>query len=289
MTQVSGREQTTAHREHPGNGTPRVRTCVGCGERVEIPRGAGAPSPLVRLVLGPGGEVAVDPANGGFGRGAHVHPRPGCLEKAVQRGLARAAKAKVSLLRVDAPEEAGEAGAEAPAGVVPLDATSLAQAIVRACNRRIQGLVVAAARAHRIAPGSDAVKSADERGEAHAVLVAVDAAAAAELSAVRRAVAEGRAVAWGTKQTIAQLCSAAGSAKRSEGLGVVAITDTRIAAALQEAVRIAAAVTTLGAPPPPGRARAGAEPVRKRHDPNDSGGASAEEVARSGQGRRADG
>lgn len=278
MVQASGREQTTAHRAHPGSGTPRVRTCVGCGERVEIPRGAGAPSPLVRLVLGPGGEVAVDPANGGFGRGAHVHPRSGCLEKAVQRGLARAAKAKVSLLRVDEPADAGEAG------VVPLDAASLAQAIGRAFDRRIQGLLVAAARAHRIAPGSDAVKGADDRGEAHAVLVAVDAAATAELSAVRRAVAEGRAVAWGTKQIIGLLCSAAGSAKRSEGLGVVAITDTRIAAALQEAVRMAAAVTTLGAPRRP---QAGAEPARKRHD--DSGSASAEEVARSGQGRRADG
>jgi predicted RNA-binding protein YlxR (DUF448 family) len=247
-----------------------VRTCVGCGERVEIPRGA--PSPLVRLVLGPGGEVAVDAANGGFGRGAHVHPRPGCLDKAVQRGLARAAKAKVSLLRVEEPAETDGAGEGARGGLVPLDPASLSQAIVRAFDRRIQGLVVAAARAHRIAPGSDAVKGADERGEAHAVLVAV---------------AEGRAVAWGTKQIIAQLCSAAGSAKRSEGLGVVAITDTRIAGALQEAVRMAAAVTTLAAPR---RAHpAGAGPVRKRHDGNDSGGASAEEVARSGQGRRADG
>jgi predicted RNA-binding protein YlxR (DUF448 family) len=282
MRQASDREQTTTQAGHPGSGTPRVRTCVGCGERVEIPRGVRAPSPLVRLVLGPGGEVAVDAAGGGFGRGAHVHPRPGCLEKAVQRGLARAAKAKVSLLRVDEP-----AGEGAGAGLVLLDAASLAQAIIRAADRRIGGLLVAAARAQRIAPGSDAVKSADERGEAHAVLVAVDAAAAAELSAVRRAIADGRAISWGTKQTIGLLCSAAGSAKRSEGLGVSAITDSRIAGALQEAVRMASAVTTLTSPR---RAHpAGAEPVRKRHDCNQSGGASAEEVARSGQGRRADG
>jgi len=281
MQLANERERTTARAEVPGSGTPRVRTCVGCGERVEIPRGVSTPAPLVRLVLGPGGEVAVDAAGGSFGRGAHVHPRPGCLEKAVQRGLARAAKAKVSLLRVEEPT--GEGGE----GLVPLDAASLAQAIVRAIDRRIYGLIVAAARAHRLAPGSDAVKGADERGEAHAVLVAVDAAAAAELSAVRRAIADGRAISWGTKQTIGLLCSAAGSAKRAEGLGVVAITDTRIAGALQEAVRMALAVTTLASPR---RAHpAGAEPVRKRHDFNESGGASAEEVARSGQGRRADG
>ena len=62
-----------------------MRTCVGCGERVEIPRSESPSSVLVRLVLGPGGEVAVDAAGGGFGRGAHVHPRPGCVEKAALR------------------------------------------------------------------------------------------------------------------------------------------------------------------------------------------------------------
>ena len=282
------------------DGSPRVRTCVGCGERVEVSRSGAAPSVLVRLVLGPGGEVAVDAAGGGFGRGAHVHPRPSCVEKAAQRGLARAAKGKVSLLWDEAPEPSGE---EAPSEttssgkLVPLDAGSLSRAIVRALDRRVQGLIVAASRARKVALGADAVTGADGRGEAELVVVATDAAAGSELSAVRRAVSEGRAVAWGTKKVLATLCSAAASSKRAEGLAVMAIKDDRIAAALREAVQAASA---LAAPPLEGAAAS-----RKRHDarrpgdagrestsrskPRDAGGGIDGDGARSDQDRRADG
>ncbi|MDI1443951.1 YlxR family protein [Polyangium sp. 6x1] len=279
-------------------GSSRVRTCVGCGERVEVPRSGAAPSVLVRLVLGPGGEVAVDAAGGGFGRGAHVHPRPSCVEKAAQRGLSRAAKGKVSLLWDEAPEQPGEEAASetAPSGkLVPLDASSLSRAIVRGLDRRVQGLVVAAARARKVALGADAVTGADVRDEAELIVVATDAAAGSELSAVRRAVSEGRAVAWGTKKVLATLCSAAASSKRAEGLAVVAIKDDRIAAALREAVQAASA---LAASPVEGAAAG-----RKRHDarrpggtgqesrstPKDAGGGIEGDGARSGQDRRADG
>ncbi|MDI1475545.1 YlxR family protein [Polyangium sp. y55x31] len=282
-------------------GSSRVRTCVGCGERVELPRSGAAPSVLVRLVLGPGGEVAVDAASGGFGRGAHVHPRPSCVEKAAQKGLSRAAKGKVSLLWDEAPEQTGEetAASETTSSgkLVPLDASSLSRAIVRALDRRVQGLVVAAARARKVALGADAVTGADERGEADLIVVATDAAAGSELSAVRRAISEGRAVAWGTKKVLATLCSAAASSKRAEGLAVVAIKDDRIAAALREAVQAASA---LAATPLEGAAAG-----RKRHDarrpggtgkqssgrstPKDAGGGIDEDGARSGQDRRADG
>jgi predicted RNA-binding protein YlxR (DUF448 family) len=310
MVQAKDQERTAAQPEAPQGGAGRVRTCVGCGERVEIPRGSGASSQLIRLVFGPEGEIAVDAAGGGFGRGAHVHPRPGCLEKAVQRGLARAARAKVSFLRAEREDVAdADAGSAAPEGeLIPLSAATLAAAIARALDRRIQGFIVAAARGRRIAPGADAVAAADSHGEARAIVVASDASAGAEIPAVRRAIAEGRAVAWGTKRALGALCSAAGSSKRVEGLGVVAITDDRIAGALREAVQTAAVVAmfaassgakgmqTGGLPgsaskPPRHVHPVGAESVPRHHDGAraDSASVQALDVARSDQGRRADG
>lgn len=232
----------------------RVRTCVGCAERVPLQRADAAAMTLVRLVLGPGGEVAVDAGAGGFGRGVHVHPRPDCVERAALRGLARSAKAKVTLVWNDEPIVGTDSGSESKSdeslsksnnGLVPLEPASLAAAMIRAIERRALGLLLAAARAHKVAPGADAVTGAVGRGEAHLVVVATDAAAAAELPAVRRAVTDGRAVAWGTKQVLAASCSSAASSKRIEGLGVVAILDDRIAAALRAAVHAAAALSSL--------------------------------------------
>src|SRR5262249_58077561 len=83
-----------------------------------------------------------------------------------------------------------------------LSTDSLARAIQRSMDRRIEGLLAAAVRSRQVARGSDAVTGACQRGEAELVVVACDAAAAADLTEVRRAVAEGRAVAWGTKARI---------------------------------------------------------------------------------------
>ena len=96
-----------------------MRSCVGCGERVDV---AGTHA-LVRLIVSPEGEVAVDARGGGFGRGAHVHPRPECLQKAVERGLARSAKTKTNTLVT----EAGE--------LLPLTREALAEAIRRSTYR----------------------------------------------------------------------------------------------------------------------------------------------------------
>jgi hypothetical protein len=176
-----------------------------------------------------------------------VHPRPDCLAKAVQRGLARAAKGRVHAIR----SERAVGDAEE---LLPLTAETLAAAIKASMDRRVQGLLVAAIRSKNAAIGADAVKSACERGEAPLVLVACDAAAAAELSQVRKAVAEGRAVAWGTKSGLGSLvgqCLGAtrgqaalrpqtpGSGDegtRSAGIGVIALTSPRIAAAVRAAV-----------------------------------------------------
>ncbi len=220
----------------------RVRTCVGCGERVELQRSRAASMTLVRLVLGAGGEVAVDSGSGGFGRGVHVHPRPACVERAALRGIARAAKSKVALVWQD-DLSTGLSGTQS-SGLVPLEPSSLARSIVRSLERRVLGLLMAAARAHKVALGADAVTGACESGQARLVVVAADAVAAAELSVVRRAVADGGAVAWGTKQILAASCSPVASSARIEGLEVIAIGDERIAAAFRAAVHAANALST---------------------------------------------
>lgn len=59
-----------------------VRTCVGCRTRT-------AKSELLRVVVGSDahGQSAVcpDPLGTAPGRGAHLHPTPGCYELAVRR------------------------------------------------------------------------------------------------------------------------------------------------------------------------------------------------------------
>lgn len=223
----------TSAQSHAKN--PRERTCVGCGERVDKTAEGGAGAELVRLILGPDGEVAVDAAGGGFGRGAYVHPRRDCLAKAVTRGLPKAAKGRVSTI-VDVDNERAE-GHEPERTKLTVD--SLAAAIRAAMTRRIRGLFTSAGRSRALALGTDAVTGASERGEAELIVVACDAAAGAELSVVRKAVAEGRAVAWGTKLELGALCSGGRGRKKDVGLAVVAVTSRRIAAALRDAVRAA--------------------------------------------------
>jgi predicted RNA-binding protein YlxR (DUF448 family) len=217
--------EAAASGQSTGSDTPRgkgrVRTCVGCGERIDTDH-----EPLIRLIVGPDRGIAVDPGNGGFGRGAHLHARPECLSRAVQRGLSRAAKGPVHL--------AGE----------PLTAASLAQAIRQAMDRRIQGLVSAAVRSKAVAIGADAVSGVCSRGEAALVLVACDAAAGAELPEVQAAIAGGRAAAWGTREALGALAGG----RREQGVAVLAITSARIAAALGAAVRAADACAATQRP-----------------------------------------
>ncbi len=57
-------------------GSP-IRTCVGCGVRA-------AKSDLLRVVA-VGGEAVADPAARRPGRGAYLHPREDCVERARRR------------------------------------------------------------------------------------------------------------------------------------------------------------------------------------------------------------
>jgi ribosomal protein L7Ae-like RNA K-turn-binding protein len=198
---------------------------------------------LVRLIVNPNGEVAVDARGGGFGRGAHVHPRPECLVRAVQRGLSRSAKTRVHTIQ----PEPVVSGKSSSSECEPLHVESLARAIEYAMHRRIEGLLVAAVRSKHIAIGAAATSGALERGEAELVVVASDAAAAADLTHVRRAIVEGRAVAWGTKD---RLGAFGGRQVRSDGLAVLAITSRQIGEALQEAVHVADACAAIAAGKP---------------------------------------
>ncbi|WP_437596534.1 DUF448 domain-containing protein [Sorangium sp. So ce590] len=209
----------------------RVRTCVGCGERVGVDDVRGA-RPLVRLILGPGGVIAVDPGDGGFGRGAHVHPQRDCVAAAVARGLARAAKGRVHAIRGNVGPGAEGDGDQAAPGAEPLTAVSLARAIRGATERRLQGLIRAAVRSRSVAIGADAVVGSCERGEAALLLVACDAPAGADLPEVRRAIAAGRAVAWGTQQVLGSL------AGRESGVAVMAISSAPLAVAVAHAAHV---------------------------------------------------
>ncbi|RLB50621.1 MAG: hypothetical protein DRI90_23605 [Deltaproteobacteria bacterium] len=98
-----------------------------------------------------------------------------------------------------------------------------------AAQRRIDGLLGAAVRGNRVAVGGTAVAEADAAGRVALLLVARDAKAAVGSSAVRHAFNEGKAVAWGTKDSLGLL------AQRNE-LAVIAVLDGGIATALRWAI-----------------------------------------------------
>jgi predicted RNA-binding protein YlxR (DUF448 family)/ribosomal protein L7Ae-like RNA K-turn-binding protein len=185
-----------------------TRTCAGCGRRE-------APEALVRVVV-LDGELAVDLAGGSFGRGAHVHPSPGCLAKASAGGFARAFKSRV---RADAAELAAQiAGAE---------------------DRRMAGLLLAARRARKIALGADAARAALAAHDDAWIVVATDAGTIASQPFVANAVRGGRAVAWGTKERL-------GSLLGGGEVAVAVVIDPRIGREMGSATRTAVAVTGGG-------------------------------------------
>jgi predicted RNA-binding protein YlxR (DUF448 family) len=184
---------------------------------------------LVRLVLVPGeGQlaVAVDLAGGATGRGAWVHGRRPCVERAAQRGLARSARGRVSA-----------------------DATTLGAAIATAAERRLTGLLGAAVGSGQAAVGSTAVERALQHGQIALLLVAQDAAAAASSSGVRDALAHGRAMVWGTRRSLGVLCRGEGSE-----VAVVGVLSESIAVAVRHALALARSFQA-----PPRRADEGRE------------------------------
>jgi predicted RNA-binding protein YlxR (DUF448 family) len=191
-------QDTVQERQQRPKSSPE-RTCVGCGLQDD-------PAAMVRLVVAED-EVAFDLAGGAFGRGAHLHPRPECLAKA-QRGLARSFKREIKT-----------------------GAVELAERLATACDRRMTGLALAARRAGALAIGADAALGALRRG-APLVIVAVDAASIAQATEVQQAVAEGRAIAWRTKNDLGTLLG-------EEAVAICAVVHTGFAKELRD-VRAAA-------------------------------------------------
>lgn len=180
------------------------RTCAGCGKHA-------AADELVRVVHDPSsGEIAVDLAGSGFGRGAHVHASSDCLAKALKSGFARVFKAQVTATAAGVGEE-----------------------IVKAADRRIEGLLTGARRAGQLAIGSDVVVEALRLGRAELVVVARDAAAATRLSEVERAIASGKAIALGDKGRL-------GSLMARDEVAVIAILHSGVAAAALQTYRMSA-------------------------------------------------
>jgi hypothetical protein len=158
---------------------------------------------MVRLAVA-GGEVVFDAlfhGGGGLGRGAHLHPRIGCIARA-PRGLARAFKADVHV-----------------------DSTEIGQRLVMACERGMVGLLLAARRRRALAIGADAASAALSRG-APLVIVAVDAGSVRKGPQVEQAILSGHAIAWKTK------CHLGGLLGVKE-VAICAVVHARIASELK--------------------------------------------------------
>ncbi len=193
------------------------RTCVGCGKK-------GPPSEMVRLVLGPEGEIAADLAGGAFGRGAHVHPSEPCLAKAVRGGLSKTFRQKVECAL---PE--------------------LALAIAVGAKTRARGLLLGASRARLLVAGADLAEGALEASPKAVLVVAADAARPTGRPRFHQAVADGRAVVLGTKREL-------GSVLGQEEVAFCTVTDEKVARELARLACALGAVTPIlgqGAPLPP--------------------------------------
>jgi uncharacterized protein len=166
-----------------------LRTCVGC-------RASGPPQDLVRLVVGPEGEVVPDLAGGAFGRGAWVHPRMTCLEGAVRGGLSRGLKTQIKT-----------------------DVAEVVSQLRGASVRRTISLLQAAQRAKRVVLGTAALEDAERDDRVELLVLASDAKASADLSAVRRLGARGRVRLFSTKAEL-------GAAFKRDELALIGLTST---------------------------------------------------------------
>jgi predicted RNA-binding protein YlxR (DUF448 family) len=189
----------------------KERTCAGCRARI----GSAEMESSFRVVLGladPEGrhEVVVDLAGGSFGRGAHVHATAVCVAKACAGGFSHAFRRPVG----------------SKVGVV-------AEALVAAADRRIEGLLLGARRAGWLAFGEDAKRAAE--GDLPLVVVAKDAGQSALGGSLRQAVADGRVVAFRTKAELGRLFS-------RELVAVVAVRHTAVAREIRSASRLAESV-----------------------------------------------
>ncbi len=196
----AARDRRRAPELRPRSGPQR--TCSGC--RQVVPQ-----QELLRLALGPAGEVVPDLGRRLPGRGAWIHPRLACVQGAVARGLARSLRVPVR---------------------VTLD--ELLAALRMAADHRIAGLLSSARRAGVAAIGASPVKQALASGAARFVVVARDARAALGTPGVEEAISTGHAMGWGDKVAIGQAVG------KSE-VAVLAVLDDGLAEALSTMIHVA--------------------------------------------------
>lgn len=205
------------------------RTCVGCGKRSPA-------DVLVRLVLDEvSGGVVPDAKGGSFGRGAHAHASPTCLEQACKKGLPRAFKREIKA-----------------------DPRALASAIADAFGRRLDGLLSGGKRSGLVLVGTDAVCEALRDGSALLVVLAADAASAAARNEVQRATGEGKTLVFGDRLRLAAAVGRRGDAAR-EGVAVLAVTGESLAAEIKRAWLCACAGGSGGTGTVPGAKRTSRE------------------------------
>ena len=131
---------------------------------------------MLRLVVGPEGEVVPDLAGGAFGRGAWVHPRAACLQGAVRGGLSRGLKLPVKTSEAEVTRHLKDAAV-----------------------RRTLSLLQAAERARKAVLGTAGLEEAERAGAVELLVLAADAKASADLSAVRRLDERGKVRRFKTK------------------------------------------------------------------------------------------
>ncbi len=186
------------------------RTCVGCRQRDE--RGA-----LLRLVLaGDPPELVPDVRHSGNGRGASVHPRRTCLDAAVKSGAFRRAFKRE----------------------LHPDSNQLATWAHDQYYRRMDGLIAAAGRSGNAVAGAERVREAVERRKVCMLIVASDAAESRNevLDAATRLGA--RCLVHADKSHLGRLFG-------RDQIAVVAVTDSAIASAIEEASRNLAALAEV--------------------------------------------
>ncbi len=177
------------------------RTCVGCGK-------PDASKHLLRVVLGPDGQVAFDLANHAFGRGAHVHPTRSCLDQAARRGLSRSFRTRVAC-----------------------DTDTLRARLDEAVQRRMEGLLNSAIQSGNVVFGREAVDAGLVNQEIEIVVMACDASESPG-PVLAEAIASGHAAAWGTRIQL-------GAALGRSDVAVVGIRNPMLGRAIAEVCRIA--------------------------------------------------
>lgn len=219
-----------AHSDRPAAGAPRKpaarrlrtaaraegrrvpeRVCVGCGA-------SGVQSELLRCVLSEAEGLMID-VRGVAGRGAWLHARPQCIERAARGGFARSFRQAVSV------------------------SAEQVYALIRiAAERRLAGLVQAARSGRHLLFGRDMVRSALQlpresgrggpdaahehtvaRSSVQLVILAEDAGSLGREDFVQRLAAEGKLQIWGSKEQHGQALG------RGE-VAILALTEIGLAA-----------------------------------------------------------